>query len=94
MAFFVGSPDSARYDGSRRGDAAMSDLSLLHPTTDQLTAISRGLLDDRDSSTVEEHVAGCDACRGLLEALPEPPLAARVRQAGAVHRAGRTPTRA
>src|SRR5262245_9411584 len=62
-------------------------MNTVHPTPDRLAAFACGRLDDHDSAEIEDHLSACDACRAVLEALPEDSLVDQLRAAP-----GPTPT--
>jgi hypothetical protein len=51
-----------------------------HPSLDQLAAFDRGQLRPAEWEAVGQHLASCDACCGQLEAVPDDPFVARVRE--------------
>jgi Protein kinase domain len=51
-----------------------------HPTSDELAAFDAGTLPADSVEAIERHVANCEVCCRVLEALPEDPLAARIRE--------------
>jgi hypothetical protein len=62
----------------------MIPQELTHPGTDQLAAFVSGRLDEAESVLIERHVADCNACRLVLEALPDDSLDRVLRAPSAV----------
>src|SRR5262249_43781211 len=60
--------------------ACMAD-SKVCPSADALADYRAGRLDDTAASTVEVHLAACEACQQQFEQSPEPLLVQRLRQA-------------
>src|SRR5947209_1807333 len=52
----------------------MNEANLTHPRPEQLKAFGLGQLDQARRDEVERHVAGCDSCNAVLEALPDDTL--------------------
>jgi hypothetical protein len=50
-----------------------------HPGAEELAAFGLGRLDDQTSAAVEAHLAGCEACRTVVERLPDDSLIGLVR---------------
>src|SRR4029079_3740345 len=46
-------------------------LAMNHPDLDRLTSWVHGFLESADAGEIEDHVAGCAACRDLAEGLRE-----------------------
>jgi WD40 repeat protein/predicted Ser/Thr protein kinase len=55
--------------------------SNVHPDADKLQGFGQGLLAPDDAATVEEHLAGCDACCRQLEATPNDSFIGELREA-------------
>src|SRR5262245_27575580 len=51
-----------------------------HPSLDQLAAFDRGQLRPAEWEAVGQHLASCDACCRQLEAVPDDPFVAPVRE--------------
>jgi anti-sigma factor RsiW len=49
----------------------MTQNNPTHPSTDHLSAFVSGRLGESESLEIERHVTACDACRSVLEALPD-----------------------
>jgi serine/threonine protein kinase len=59
---------------------------IAHPTEAQIRAFSAGSLSDVELSTVADHLAQCDQCNTLMEALPEDTLVQLLRSAPGIVR--------
>jgi serine/threonine protein kinase len=58
----------------------MNDLQQPHPSREQLSAFGLGQLEDEASAAIEDHLAGCTACRTLLEQVPGDTFVARLQE--------------
>src|SRR5262245_57360149 len=61
----------------------MNPVSASHPGAGRLAAFVSGLLDPDQSAAIESHLADCDTCRTVLEALPEDTLSSLLREGAA-----------
>ena len=52
-----------------------------HPSPARLAAFGLGALGDDESSTIAEHLSGCERCRSLFEAVIDDSVAALCREA-------------
>jgi hypothetical protein len=57
----------------------MPQLQQDHPGAEVLAAFGLGKLDEQTSTAVEAHLAGCEACRAVVERLPDDTLIGLVR---------------
>jgi serine/threonine protein kinase/membrane protein implicated in regulation of membrane protease activity len=58
----------------------MNDVTSPHPNRDQLSAFGLGHLDESASAALETHLAGCAACRTILETLPADSFLAKLQE--------------
>jgi hypothetical protein len=49
---------------------AMSTTSAFHPSADELTDFSRGLLDDHRAAIIEGHISQCGQCAQVVAQAP------------------------
>src|ERR1700740_203755 len=45
----------------------MKEVSLDHPSVEQLAAFGLGRLNELESATIEEHLSGCDTCCQVVD---------------------------
>jgi WD40 repeat protein/serine/threonine protein kinase len=57
----------------------MNPAPSVHPDLEQLAAFGLGRLDESESALIEAHLADCDACRSVVESVPDDPLVALVK---------------